>query len=88
MRAGDVLCEVETDKSTVGFEVQEDFVLAKRLFPEGAGDISVGTSIAIGVRKVEFVEKFKDVTAEGLKKPLPVAEVQEPKGEGSVYPKH
>ena len=56
MRAGDVLCEVETDKSTVGFEVQEDFVLAKRLFPEGAGDISVGTSIAIGVRKVEFVD--------------------------------
>lgn len=28
LSAGDVLCEVETDKSTVGFEVQDDMYLA------------------------------------------------------------
>ena len=33
--AGDVLCEVETDKATVGFEVQEEGYIAKILLPEG-----------------------------------------------------
>ena len=28
---GDVLCEIETDKASVGFEVQDDGVLAKIL---------------------------------------------------------
>lgn len=32
---GDVLCEVETDKATVAFEVQEEGYLAKILVPEG-----------------------------------------------------
>lgn len=32
---GDVLCEVETDKATVGFEVQEDGYLARILQKEG-----------------------------------------------------
>ena len=33
--AGDVLCEVETDKATVGLEVQEEGYIAKILLPEG-----------------------------------------------------
>ena len=28
--AGDVICEIETDKATVDFEAQDDGVLAKR----------------------------------------------------------
>eukprot|EP00953_Heterococcus_sp_UTEX-ZZ885_P012389 7103-Heterococcus_DN1.PRE.1 len=35
---GDVLCEVETDKATVSFEVQEDGVLAKVLVLAGGGE--------------------------------------------------
>jgi pyruvate dehydrogenase E2 component (dihydrolipoamide acetyltransferase) len=31
LEAGDVICEIETDKATVGFEVQEDGYLAKIL---------------------------------------------------------
>ena len=35
IEAGDVICEVETDKATVGFEVQEPGYLAKIIKPEG-----------------------------------------------------
>jgi pyruvate dehydrogenase E2 component (dihydrolipoamide acetyltransferase) len=35
LEPGDVICEVETDKATVGFEVQEEGYLAKILKPEG-----------------------------------------------------
>lgn len=40
--AGDILCEVETDKATVGFDVQEEGFLARILMPEGTKDVSVG----------------------------------------------
>jgi len=40
--AGDVLCEVETDKASVGFEMQEEGYLAKILLPEGSKDVPVG----------------------------------------------
>lgn len=33
--AGDVLCEVETDKATVGFEMQDEGFLAQILVPAG-----------------------------------------------------
>ena len=31
MSAGDILCEIQTDKAVVGFEVDEDGILAKIL---------------------------------------------------------
>ena len=39
---GDVLCEIETDKAVVGFEVIEDCYLAKILVPEGSATINLG----------------------------------------------
>lgn len=36
LEAGDVIAEVETDKATVGFEVQDPGFLAKILVPEGS----------------------------------------------------
>lgn len=45
LEAGDVICEIETDKATVGFEVQEEGYLAKILYPDGTKDLSVGTVI-------------------------------------------
>jgi len=33
LKAGDILCEIETDKASVGFEVQDDGVLAKIIEP-------------------------------------------------------
>lgn len=43
--AGDVICEIETDKATVGFEVQEEGYIAKILVKEGTKDIPIGTVI-------------------------------------------
>ena len=35
VEAGDIICEVETDKATLGYEVQEDGFIAYILHPEG-----------------------------------------------------
>ena len=42
VEAGAVICDVETDKATVGFEVQEEGYLAKILLPAGSNDVGVG----------------------------------------------
>eukprot|EP00958_Prasinococcus_capsulatus_P025723 scaffold4421_cov202-Prasinococcus_capsulatus_cf.AAC.1 len=55
--AGDVLCEIETDKATLEMESMEEGVLAKILKPNGAQNIAVGVPIAI------MVEDAKDVAA-------------------------
>ncbi len=39
---GEVLFEVETDKATVGYEVQDEGYLAKILVPEGTMEVKVG----------------------------------------------
>ena len=47
--AGDVICEVETDKATVAFESQDDGVLAKILVQAGGSEIKVGDPICVVV---------------------------------------
>ena len=42
INAGSVICDVETDKATVGFEVQEEGYLAKIILPAGSNDVEVG----------------------------------------------
>ena len=39
---GDILAEVETDKATVDFEMQEDGYVARLLVDEGTKDIALG----------------------------------------------
>ena len=48
---GDILAEIETDKATVDYEMQENGFLAKILFPAGTKDVPLGTTIAILVEK-------------------------------------
>ena len=36
IKPGDILAEVQTDKATVDFEMQDEGYIAKILFPEGA----------------------------------------------------
>ena len=57
---GDILAEVETDKATVDFEMQEEGYIAKLLVEEGAKDISIGQLVAILVENKEDIAKFKD----------------------------
>lgn len=92
--AGDVLCDVETDKATVGFEMVDDGVLAKIFMPEGTKDIPLGTPVAITVNEVGDVAAFKDYKAEAAPKPAvsapapeapkPAAPKEEPKPQAAA----
>ncbi|XP_075695897.1 dihydrolipoyllysine-residue acetyltransferase component of pyruvate dehydrogenase complex, mitochondrial [Rhinoderma darwinii] len=57
---GDLLAEIETDKATIGFEVQEEGYLAKILIPEGTRDVPLGTPLCIIVEKQSDVGSFVD----------------------------
>lgn len=57
------MCEVETDKSTVGFEATEELYIAKILVPEGE-EIEVGHLVAIAVDDAADVAAFANYTPE------------------------
>ncbi|XP_075460545.1 dihydrolipoyllysine-residue acetyltransferase component of pyruvate dehydrogenase complex, mitochondrial isoform X2 [Ascaphus truei] len=57
---GDLLAEIETDKATIGFEVQEEGYLAKILIPEGTRDVPLGTPLCIIVEKASDMGSFAD----------------------------
>ena len=56
--AGDVLCDIQTDKAVVSMEADEDGVVAKILMEEGAASVAVGTPIAL---MVEEGQDWRDV---------------------------
>lgn len=39
---GDLICDIETDKSVIGFEMTEEGFLAKIILPEGTAGVPVG----------------------------------------------
>jgi pyruvate dehydrogenase E2 component (dihydrolipoamide acetyltransferase) len=87
--AGDVICDVETDKATVGYEMVDDGVIAKILIQEGAKDVPLGAPVAIMVTDAKDVAAFKDYKPEESgAKPAPKQEASkqeaaEPKKEES-----
>jgi len=64
--AGDVLCEVETDKATVSYELQDEGVLAKILVKEGTSEIKVGQAVAIAVESLDIYKEFIKADEKGL----------------------
>eukprot|EP00252_Welwitschia_mirabilis_P014353 TRINITY_DN31539_c0_g1_i1.p1 TRINITY_DN31539_c0_g1~~TRINITY_DN31539_c0_g1_i1.p1 ORF type:complete len:520 (+),score=108.37 TRINITY_DN31539_c0_g1_i1:170-1729(+) len=58
IEAGDVICEIETDKATLDFESLEEGFLAKILVSSGSKDVPVGQPLAILVDNEEDVPKF------------------------------
>ncbi|XP_015273509.1 PREDICTED: dihydrolipoyllysine-residue acetyltransferase component of pyruvate dehydrogenase complex, mitochondrial [Gekko japonicus] len=71
---GDLLAEIETDKATIGFEVQEEGYLAKILVEEGTRDVPLGTPLCIIVEKESDIPAFadyKDVGAADVRPPTP-----------------
>ena len=54
---GDILCEIQTDKAVVGFELEEEGFLAKILVPLDAKAIAVGQPIAIIVDSKDDIAK-------------------------------
>merc|ERR1712012_990358 len=47
VNAGDVVCEIQTDKAVVALEADDDGTLAKIIMPADSGTIKVGTLIAV-----------------------------------------
>jgi len=62
---GDLLCEIETDKATMGFETPEEGYLAKIMIAAGTKDIPIGRLLCIIVENEEDVAKFADFTDDG-----------------------
>jgi len=59
--AGDVLCEIGTDKATMDYEAQDDGVLAKILCNDGDGkELKVGVPICVVVEDEADADKFED----------------------------
>ncbi|KAK9955428.1 hypothetical protein ABG768_015306 [Culter alburnus] len=63
---GDLLAEIETDKATIGFEVQEEGYLAKIMVPEGTRDVPLGTPLCIIVEKESDISAFADYVETGV----------------------
>lgn len=63
--AGDVICDVETDKATVAFDVQDDGVLAKIIAAAGSGEITVGGPVAVIVEDAAAYAAFVKADAAG-----------------------
>ena len=59
--AGDAIAEVQTDKATMAFESQDDFVIAKLLVEAGA-EVSVGAPIMVTVEDAKDVAAFANFT--------------------------
>jgi len=59
LRPGDILCEIETDKASVGFEMQDEGVLAKILVEAHGPEVICGEPIALIVETVEDYQKFQ-----------------------------
>uniref|UniRef100_A0A2A4KAE0 dihydrolipoyllysine-residue acetyltransferase n=1 Tax=Heliothis virescens TaxID=7102 RepID=A0A2A4KAE0_HELVI len=57
---GDLLCEIETDKATMGFETPEEGYLAKIIIPAGTKGVPVGKLLCIIVGDKGDVAAFKD----------------------------
>eukprot|EP00644_Phytophthora_capsici_P006357 jgi/Phyca11/511668/fgenesh2_kg.PHYCAscaffold_94_\ len=62
VNAGDVLCQVETDKAVVDYEMQDDAVVAKIVCPEGTADLPIGALLAY---TVEDLDTYKSLLESG-----------------------
>lgn len=65
LSAGDVICDVETDKATVAFDVQDDGVLAKIISTAGSGEVRVGEPVAVIVEDSDAYAAFVKADAAG-----------------------
>ena len=57
---GDSLAQIETDKATLDFEVQEQGYVAKFLVDEGQGNVKVGSPLVVLVDNEDDVKAFEN----------------------------
>ena len=70
---GDLIMDIETDKATMGWESQEEGIVAAVLVKEGDQDVKVGSVVFIVVDDAKDVPAFKDYTAAAAAAPAPAA---------------
>lgn len=78
VNAGDVLCEIQTDKAVVAVEAEDDGVLAKIVIPENTKDVKIGTLIALVVGEGEDWQNVKVPTQTGEAKAVEVKKDVQP----------
>ncbi|XP_062392067.1 dihydrolipoyllysine-residue acetyltransferase component of pyruvate dehydrogenase complex, mitochondrial-like [Sardina pilchardus] len=66
LNEGDLLAEIETDKATIGFEVQEEGYLAKIMIAEGTRDVPLGMPLCIIVEKESDILAFANYVETGI----------------------
>ena len=89
LEAGDVLCEIQTDKAVVAMEIDDEAILAKILVPEGESGVKINTLIALTVNEDQ---DWKDVQIpavgdDGIEQE-PVAQAIEPSKTEEVTESH
>eukprot|EP00494_Astrolonche_serrata_P025522 UN25783 len=71
VNAGDVYCEVETDKASVAYEAVEEGWLAKIIIHDPEQVVQVGDAIGVMVDEEKDIAAFKDYVVSGGAKPKP-----------------
>lgn len=67
--AGDIVCEIETDKAVVDYEATDDMFLAKILIPEGTENVPVGQPMMVVVDEEDSLAAFEDFKLEEASEP-------------------
>ena len=82
LEPGDVLCEIETDKATVSFEIQDDGMLAQILATDLSKEVAIGSTIAISVADESDFKAFKEAYPNGY----PVEQQETPSSQQETPP--
>ena len=62
---GDLICDIETDKASIGWEAQEEGYVAAILVPDGTNDVPVGTPVLVIADSAGDVAALKDFKPSG-----------------------
>ena len=88
IEVGDLICEIQTDKATVGFESQDEGYLAKIYQPEGS-EMEVGGLIGLmveeedDIKNIDYASITAGSSAEATPSSTPAA-VEQPKAAAST----
>jgi pyruvate dehydrogenase E2 component (dihydrolipoamide acetyltransferase) len=81
VKAGQVLCEIETDKATMEVEAVDEGTIGKLLIAEGTENVAVNTPIAILLEEGEDASAAKNAGGVPAAKPAPAPKAEAPKAE-------
>jgi pyruvate dehydrogenase E2 component (dihydrolipoamide acetyltransferase) len=81
VKAGQVLCEIETDKATMEVEAVDEGTIGKLLIAEGTENVAVNTPIAILLEEGEDASAAKNAGGTPAAKPAPAPKAEAPKTE-------